>query len=296
MEKINRVAIVGGVHGNEFTGAYLSKKFEKFPELIKRPSFESLTMLGNPQAFQATKRYIDRDLNRCFSSSDLQNSTLCTVEDTQAKFIYQTLGPKGNLPADFILDLHTTTANMGLSIILGDNSPFNLKLAAHLSSIEPSLKVYTWIELDQEPSFLNCICDKGFGIEIGPIPQGILNADIFQKTEGLVQTVLDYLEKLNRGEVTQINSTLTLYTHLKVVDYPKNDSGEIEGMIHPDLQGKDYEELNPGDPIFITFDGTTIYYEEEATVWPVFINEAAYYEKGIAMCLTKKETVEIIID
>jgi Succinylglutamate desuccinylase / Aspartoacylase family len=27
---------------------------------------------------------------------------------------------------------------------------------------------------------------------------------------------------------------------------------------------------------------------DQSTLYPVFINEAAYYEKGIAMCLTKK--------
>jgi aspartoacylase len=31
MSKIKRVVIVGGTHGNEFTGAYLIKKFEQFP-------------------------------------------------------------------------------------------------------------------------------------------------------------------------------------------------------------------------------------------------------------------------
>lgn len=64
-------------------------------------------------------------------------------------------------------------------------------------------------------------------------------------------------------------------------------------MIHPHLQGRDYQELKKGDPLFVTFQGETIFYEDEETVWPVFINEAAYYEKGIAMCLTKKEIVSV---
>ncbi|PSB66666.1 aspartoacylase, partial [filamentous cyanobacterium CCP1] len=34
-----------------------------------------------------------------------------------------------------------------------------------------------------------------------------------------------------------------------------------------------------------------IYYNGAAVVYPVFINEAAYYEKGIAMCLTQKENI-----
>ncbi|MHC5727533.1 MAG: succinylglutamate desuccinylase/aspartoacylase domain-containing protein, partial [Nostoc sp.] len=32
-----------------------------------------------------------------------------------------------------------------------------------------------------------------------------------------------------------------------------------------------------------------IFYEGASTVYPIFINEAAYYEKGIAMYLTQKQ-------
>jgi aspartoacylase len=45
--------------------------------------------------------------------------------------------------------------------------------------------------------------------------------------------------------------------------------------------------------MFLTFDGHEIAYEGESTVYPVFINEAAYYEKGVAMCLTNKEQVRV---
>jgi aspartoacylase len=64
-------------------------------------------------------------------------------------------------------------------------------------------------------------------------------------------------------------------------------------MIHPQLQGKDYEALHPGNPVFLTFDNQAIAYEGESTVYPIFINEAAYYEKGIAMCLTQKQQLTV---
>ncbi len=47
-------------------------------------------------------------------------------------------------------------------------------------------------------------------------------------------------------------------------------------MVHPDRQFKDYEPLNPGEPIFLTFEGKTIAYEDKSKVYSVFINEAAY--------------------
>lgn len=49
--------------------------------------------------------------------------------------------------------------------------------------------------------------------------------------------------------------------------------------------------MNPGDPMFQTFDGTTIRYEGAGTVYPTFINEAAYYEKQQAFVTTRRETL-----
>lgn len=41
-QKIHRAVIIGGIHGNELTGVYITKLFEQFPHLIQRPSFETL--------------------------------------------------------------------------------------------------------------------------------------------------------------------------------------------------------------------------------------------------------------
>ncbi len=291
MNKINRVAIVGGTHGNEFTGVYLLKKFEQHLNLVKRSSFETLTLLGNPEAFQESRRYIHKDLNRSFLSQDLQNLTLTGYEAMRAKVIEKMLGPKGKSQVDVIVDLHSTTANMGLSILLGELHPFILQLAAYLSSINPEVKVcYTQ---EQESNLLRSLCNFGFAIEVGPVAQAVLNAELFQKTESLVYAVLDYLERSNQGTIENIDSTLTVYKYVGVIDFPRNEHGEIKAMIHPQLQFQDYQPLHPGEPIFLTFDGQAIAYAGSSTVYPIFINEAAYYEKGIAMCLTEKQELKV---
>ncbi len=56
---IRRVAIVGGTHGNELTGVYLVKKFQQFPDLIYRQSLDCTTLLANPRAIAANRRYIE---------------------------------------------------------------------------------------------------------------------------------------------------------------------------------------------------------------------------------------------
>lgn len=293
MNRIRRVAIVGGTHGNELTGAYLIKKFERFPEVIERSSFETITLLGNPKAFEAGRRYIDKDLNRCFHNEDLHDPTLSSYEERRAKTIHQMLGSRGKAQVDLIVDLHSTTANMGLTIIMGNEHPFNLRLAAYLSSINPLVRVCNSTQSSQRNAFLRSLCELSFVIEIGPVAQGVLNADFFQKTEELIQAILDYLEGYNQGKTLQSDRTLTFYQYVGAIDYPRNEHGEIQAMIHPQIQGRDYEALHPGNPIFLTFDNQAIAYEGESTVYPIFINEAAYYEKGIAMCLTQKQQLTV---
>ncbi|MUG94465.1 aspartoacylase [Scytonema sp. UIC 10036] len=295
MTKIKRVAIVGGTHGNEFTGVYLIKKFEKDPALIQCHSFETFTLLGNPRAFEENRRYIDKDLNRCFFKKDLQDTTLSSYEDTRAKNIQQILVPKGNSQVDVIMDLHSTTTNMGLSIILQNQHPFLLKLGAYLSSINPLVKVCC-PNSDRESSFLRSLCELGFVIEVGPIAQSILIAEWFQKTEELVYSILNYLDASNQGTAPQSPSAVTVYLTISDVDYPRNERGEIQAMIHPQLQFRDYQPLHPGDPMFLTFDGKEIPYVGKSTVYPIFINEAAYYEKGIAMSLTKRQEILLSSD
>ncbi|MEH2451273.1 aspartoacylase [Nostoc sp.] len=290
MSQIERVAIVGGNHGNELTGIHLVKKFQQYPNLINRASFDTLALLGNLKAIEEGKRYIDKDLNRCFTNQGLQNQQLSSYEDTRAKAIQQILQPQNQPFVDVIVDLHSTTANMGLSLIFCDLHPFLLRLGAYLSSINPMVKVFV-NQQSREGGFLRSLCELGFVIEVGAVAQNILNAELFQQTEQLIYAILDYFEGCNQGNIPQRNSTLTLYQYIETIDYPRSDaySGEIQAMIHPQLQFRDYEPLNPGDPMFMTFEGKDIFYEGESTVYPIFINEAAYYEKGIAMYLTQKQ-------
>ncbi|MDX2239538.1 MAG: aspartoacylase [Leptolyngbyaceae cyanobacterium bins.302] len=290
--RINRVAIVGGTHGNELIGVHLVKKFQQNPDLIARSLFESLALLANPLAIAAVRRYVDTDLNRCFDRGTLQKSEANLYEEQRARELYQTLVATEASKVDFLLDIHSTTANMGLTVILVNHHPFNLALTAHLVATHPAVKVYSAYQPGKMLTFLNSLCELGFAIEVGAIVQGTLQADLFFQTEALVYTILDYLEAYNQGHAANQNE-LTVYQHLKTIDYPKDNQGNLLGMIHPQLQGQDYQPLHPGDPIFITFNGQTLYYEGNSTVYPIFINEAAYYEKGIAFCLTEMRSLQL---
>jgi aspartoacylase len=188
-----------------------------------------------------------------------------------------------------IIDQHSTTSNAGLMLILDQLDAFTLNLAAYLTVIQPALKVYSSTNSGRNQDSLRSIAKYRIGIEVGPIAHGTLQAELLQKTEDLIYPILDYVEQYNNNMVALETLPLLLYQYVGVIDYPRNDRGEIAAMIHPQLQFQDYEALKPGAPMFLTFDGETISYPGDATVYPLFINEAAYYEKGIAMCLTQKQ-------
>lgn len=290
---IRRVAIVGGTHGNELTGIYLVKKFEQFPDLIDRQSLDCITLLANPKAIAANRRYIERDLNRCFANEDLENSELTSYEDQRAKEIAAQLGPKDQSSVDLIIDLHSTTANMGLTIFSSSKHPFNVRLAAYLSDIHPAVRVCCGVQSSQDAPLLRSLSPLSCTIEVGAIAQGILDANLFQQTEMLIYAILDYIDAMNQGNPLPAPAMLTVYQAVSSLDFPRNSKGELQGMIHPQLQFRDYEPLSHGSPIFLGWTGETIFYKGDATVFPIFINEAAYYEKGIAMILTEKRQIEL---
>jgi succinylglutamate desuccinylase len=286
--RIKRVAIAGGTHGNEITGIYLVKKFQKTLSLIQRASFESVTFIANPKAQEIGKRYFDTDLNRSFTQLDLENPNLSTYEARRAKEIYQTYGTGGSQQTDFTIDLHSTTSNMGLTLILANLECFNLELAAYLVSMNPHIKILYSIATHAENPHLDSISKFGCTVEVGAVAQNILDAKLFQQTEALVYLILDYVEAYNQGTLQQVNNIPTIYQVTHNIDFPRNQSGEIRAMIHPELQFQDYKPLYPGKAIFLTFEGEEIFYEGDSIVYPVFINEAAYYEKGVAMCISQQ--------
>lgn len=58
-------------------------------------------------------------------------------------------------------------------------------------------------------------------------------------------------------------------------------------------QDQDFCLLHPEDPLFQTFSGETLRYKGDEALYPFFINECAYYEKGIALSLARKRRVMV---
>jgi aspartoacylase len=291
-DSISHVLISGGTHGNEYTGAFLARQWLQDPTPITRKGFSTHVLFANQQAFRLCKRYVERDLNRSFSPSGvLENPHALEIE--RAKEIEAWLNVQcDGQEVDVIFDLHSTTASMGMSLVLTNQDPFNLLLYAYLKSRFSDVNAYLWEEPNVRPGFLNSLATKGFAIEVGPVANGVLSAEWVVKTSQLVQACLDFIVIWNSGALPSPPDTLSLFRFERHVDYPRGADGLPSAMIHPDFQNKNFQLLKPGDPVFLGFDGCVSLWEE-APAWAVFINEAAYYEKGIAFTLTDKIEVGV---
>jgi aspartoacylase len=290
--KIERVAIVGGTHGNEVTGAYLLKHWSQNPAEVSRPTFATRLFWGNPKAFAENRRFVDEDLNRCFGSEALLASEAPSYEASRAIVLNHAIGPKGRPQHDFLIDLHTSTSNCGAMIILLDDRAFNLRLAAYLLKQIPQARIHYIPAKAGDQPYLASICGQSLVVEVGPIPQGLLRQDIFRLSQDIVRHGLDYLHQVNLGAELDLPEQVEVFRFQETVSYPE-DGALLAAVIHESLQDRDYEPLQPGDPMFRRLDGTVIHYQGSKTVYPVFINEAAYYYKRTAMSLTTKEVVVV---
>ncbi|XP_043095053.1 aspartoacylase [Puntigrus tetrazona] len=294
LQEAKRVAIFGGTHGNEMSGVTLANMWMRNSAEIERNGLAIKPFISNPRAVEKCTRYIDTDLNRAFTPENLSALDVegLPYEVQRAKEINRLFGPKGSSDAyDVIFDLHNTTSNMGSTLILESSTDlFNLQMvhyikkamAPHTCSVlvneHPQLKYSTTRSVAKHP----------IGLEVGPQPQGVLRSNVFESMRTILKHALDFIELFNSG-VEFPPCTVDVFRVQERMDYPRDANGNITAMVHPHLQDCDWEPLNRGDPMFLTFDGRTVLYEGANTVYPTFINEAAYYEKQQAFMTTCRE-------
>lgn len=133
----------------------------------------------------------------------------------------------------------------------------------------------------------------GLLIEVGPCPQGLLRADVFEETRQAVATTLDFLASQAAGEEPDLPGEVPCFEFVERLSLPEDDDGNLIGMIHPALQDADFRPLRVGDPLFLLETGETVAYEGEAGLCPTFVNEAAYYDQHTALLLTRRSTLTV---
>lgn len=287
---IDSVAIVGGTHGNELAGIYLVNYWQSNSEIIARNSFTTELLHANHNAMALNKRYTDADLNRQFSAKSLTDYSLSNYEQSRAKVLNQQLGPKGDPKTDLVIDLHNTTSNMGPTLLIPQKGRFYDLMAIYIRSKMPEVVIY--LDEDEKTNdehHLLCTLGKyGVIVEVGPVPQGVLKHEVTKQMSDMTLHLLDFVEAYNSNSLPQLPKHTEAFRYTYSLYLPTDQKGNRIGMVHQSVEGNDFKALQPGEPLFVTFDGDVINYDGENTVYPTFINEAAYYDNNLAMSLCEK--------
>ncbi|MCJ8312914.1 MAG: aspartoacylase [Saccharospirillaceae bacterium] len=294
---ISNVTIVGGTHGNELTGVYLVKHLKNNPELLNKYQLDIQFLLANELAIEKNIRYLDQDLNRQFAD-ELLSLDLNYRESKRAREIHQLIGAASDNQTDLIIDLHTTTTNMGLTLVITMDSEFHRQLVAYIQQTLPEVNIFFEPRDQGSDSFLMSIAKhSGIIIEVGPIAQGTLKQQAYDQTKDAVFACLDFIEKYNQKIKIELPESISVYEFIKKVPFNVDARGDITGMIHKDFECSDYRQLKNGDPIFSLFSGDVVEFKSEddqdEKLTACFINEAAYYDKKFAFSLMREIKLEI---
>jgi len=267
---VKKVFIFGGTHGNEWTGIYAIKKFAS----LISSEFKELDIefiLANPEAFKINKRFKDEDLNRAFQY--LNENRSHSYEHSRAREIQKLIKKQ----ECFVIDLHTTTSNMGSTIIITRNHKSNFTVCSGLSNVKIIFSP------DVEKKYLVSQSETGVMIEVGPVANGLIEAVPLYETLRLIREIL-----FNLIVKKPTPSILEVYEEVEDIYYPQKD-GEIDGHIHEQFQGKDFQGLYGEYIPFRNFSGQEIRKETKEVLYPIFINEAAYYSSKLAFTLCRKK-------
>ena len=287
-----KVLVVAGTHGNECNAPWLLDAWARLPGRLHSSGLALCPLIGNPDALAQSRRYLDRDLNRSFQPALLADPARQEREVVRARSLLAHHAPEAADPCLVVIDLHSTTAAMGNCLVVYGRRPADLGLAAALQQ-KLGLPIYLHEGDPHQNGYLAEAWPCGLVIEVGPVPQGVLTAAVVLQTAIALEATLALLAGARQGRLPQ-PTHLVVHRHRQSLDLPRHGNGSPAAVIHPLRQHRDWQPLRAGDPLFQATDGGTIAYcppagLENQPVWPVFINEAAYGEKGIALSLTSRE-------
>ena len=123
-EKGPLIILIGGLHGNEHTGI---KAIERVFKKIKDDKLEIhgkiIGLKGNKKAIEKKERYIDYDLNRCWTAEHIQhlsNSHYVFAEDEEVLELNNVFEGLSSYEATqrVCVDLHTTSSDNGNFIVV----------------------------------------------------------------------------------------------------------------------------------------------------------------------------------
>lgn len=272
---MKKVLIFGGTHGNEWTGIAVVENYaERFKK--KFPKLDLEFIFANPEAHKINRRFKDEDLNRAFQF--LGENRPHSYENQRAREIQKKIlsGPC------FVIDLHTTTSSMGNTLIVTDYNPEVLWVSDRAQKNVPGTRVIG--SPDPKKKYLASQIPQSLMIEVGPVPNGIVEPRTLEGTLALLDEIFSALEDLPENP----SGSIELYVEVEDLKYPLDSDGKIAAYIHPSFQGSDFKEINGDYTPFRSFSGEDLNARTDGPRYPIFINEAAYYPQHQAYTLCEK--------
>lgn len=266
-----KFAILGGTHGNELVGIEVMNLLKKSKPIGCQHDYD--TFLANPKATELQRRFVDSDLNRCFGLTGVSRGYEAQRSQELKNMIVGSY--------DFLLDLHTTTTHMGLTLILNNNDETSIKAACYLQEKIPEIKIITTLNYNEKCPYTNAMVKSGLTVEVGGVAHNVIRAELVFSIYKMVEILLswDFQDDID-------------FTHREYYQVFKNIEFPIDEhfYIHPELENRQpFEPLIKGDPLFININNEVILYTEEQVIYPFFINEAAYQNEKIAMSVSLKK-------
>lgn len=286
MDKIQRIAFIGGTHGNEHSGI----EFVRQSKHVNIPPDSELSieyLLANERAVDKNVRFVEADLNRQFTRDNL-NAETANYEQGLAKALNQQLGPKGSSEVDLIIDIHNTTSNMGATLIVLELDEFNVQLARYVKYHMPEANI---LVEDEKPfndhPYLCTLSKRGVMIEVGAQAHGTCRHNIFNLAKQMAELILAFCVHYNEKRTGTLPAC-EAFRFEEMIYYPLDEAGQRRGIIHQRLQDSDFKPLRPDEPVFSCFNGTDILWQGERETYPHFINEAAYHHSNVAFSTASK--------
>lgn len=273
---MKKVLVFGGTHGNEWTGVFVVQKFAETLR-AKYPALDVEFIFANPEAHKVGKRFKDEDLNRAFQF--LNESRPESFEHNRAR----ELRDKILAQPCFVIDLHTTTSNMGNTLIVTDYNPLVLWVSKEVAANVAGTRVIG--SPDPNKKYLASQVTSSLMIEVGPVANNVIEPVVLEGTVALLDGLLRAISEAPANPSGEIE----LFVEVQDVKYPVDEKGQLSAYIHSGFQGKDFTRLTGKYAPFRSFSGDEITYQIEGERYPIFINEAAYYPQQLAFTLCEKK-------